>query len=83
MINNKSNIVEKINELKVKKNAIILGHFYQLPEIQDVSDFVGDSLNLSLQAYETNADIIVFAGVNFMAETAKIISPSKKVLIPI
>lgn len=76
------NIRNEINRIKKNKNAIIIAHFYQNGEIQDVADFVGDSLALSQKAAKTDADMIVFAGVHFMAETAKILSPEKKILLP-
>ncbi len=74
-------VAEKIKELKAKNNAIILAHTYQRPEVQDLADFVGDSLELSMRAKDNSADVIVFCGVRFMAETAKIISPQKTVLL--
>lgn len=81
-INPDLKLVDEINRLKKEKNAVILCHYYVEGELQDIADFVGDSLGLAQEAAKTQADLIVFVGVHFMAETAKIINPTKKVILP-
>jgi len=82
MVDNSLSLRSRIEELKREKNAVILAHYYTMPEVQEIADFLGDSLALSVKAQDIDADIILFAGVHFMAETAKVLCPHKKVLIP-
>lgn len=81
-VNPELNLIDEINRLKNEKNAVILCHYYATADLQDIADFIGDSLQLARKAEDTDADIIVFVGVHFMAETAKIINPNKKVILP-